>query len=322
MPAVVKPKALQKGDTIAIIAPSEPILKVKDLEKTKLCLEKLGYHVETSENILAAVGDYVAGTSKERASDFNRAFSNPDVKAVFVALGGMGASQILEHIDFDTVKKNPKIFAGYSDATTLELAILAKTGLISFHGPNAMSLPDFNQTGYTFPSFWKALAATEKGMTIGPQSKWSGLVEGAAEGTLLGGNLSCFCKLLGTPWDPIAAIPKIFGEKEKFLFFWEEANEHFSEVMRNLWQLRNSGFFAKISGMIVGKLTDIAEKDYSQFPNNKVLIKEISEPFGFPILYGVDFGHDVPRATIPIGVKAAMDSQKRNLEILEPLVDA
>ncbi len=320
MPAVIKPRSLALGDTIAIIAPSEPILKKHDLVKTQKCLEDLGYNVSLGKNVLEATGDYVAGEAKLRADDFNAAFADKAIAAIFVALGGMGASQLLGQIDFNVVKTNPKIFAGYSDATTLELAILAKTGLVTFHSPNAMSLPDYKKAGYTFGSFWKALGATKPGLFIEQQSEWQGLVPGRAEGYLVGGNLSCFCKLLGTPWDPVAALPKIFGRTAKFLFFWEEANEHFSEVMRNLWQVRNSGFFANVSGMIVGKLTDIAEKDYQNFPLKKDLIKEISKPFGFPILYGVDFGHDVPRATIPIGVKALMNTKEMRLEILEPTV--
>ncbi len=317
---VLKAKALQKGDTVGIIAPSEPIINSKDLEKTKLYLERLGYKVKASPHLSEAVGDYVAGSAEHRAADFNWAFSDPEVAAVFVAVGGMGASQILEQIDFSQIKKTPKIFAGYSDATTLQLALLAGTGLVTFHGPNALSLPEYKITGYTLPSFWKALAATGSGMVIEPQSEWQGLIAGSAEGILVGGNLSCFCKLLGTTWDPVKESPKIFGKTAKYLFFWEEANEHFSEVMRSLWQLRNSGFFQMISGMIVGKLTDIAEKDYNDFPHKKDLLREISRPFGFPILYGVDFGHDVPRATIPIGVNAAIDTKTKRFEILEPLV--
>lgn len=320
MTGTVKPKALQKGDTIAIVAPSEPILKVEDLEKTRVCLEKLGYRVVTGKNILKAIGDYVAGTPEERAEDFNWAFGSDEVQAVFSAMGGMGASQVLELIDFTQIKKAPKVFLGYSDTTTLQLAMLGKTGLITFHGPHAMSLPDFKINGYTMTNLWHALTATKPGLVIEHQSTWHDLVPGSGEGYLIGGNLSCFAKLLGTPWDPVVAAPKVFGENAKFLFFWEEANEHFSEVMRNLWQIRNSGFFARISGMVVGKLTDIAEQDYENFPHKKDLIREISKPFSFPIIYGVDFGHDVPRATIPMGAKAAMDTKTMKLEVLEAVV--
>lgn len=321
MPAVLKPKKLQPGDTIGIIAPSEPILDKRELDQAKLCLSQLGYNVKTGAHVLEAVGDYVAGSPGKRAKDFNWAFSDPEVDAVFVALGGMGASQILELINFENAASHPKIFAGYSDTTTLQIALLAKTGLVTFHGPHAMSLPEFKRSGYTLTNFWKALTADKEGMVIKPQSEeWHGLIEGEGKGVLVGGNISCFCNLLGTPWDPVVALSKIFGKTQKYLFFWEEADEQFSEVMRNLWQLRNTGFFQTISGMIVGKLTDVAEKDYQNFPHKKDLIREICQPFKFPILYGVDFGHDVPRATIPIGVEAFMDTKAKRLEILEPTV--
>ncbi len=322
MGKIVKPKALQKGDTVAIVAPSEPVSKA-NLQSAAVLLEKLGYKVKPGENVLKALGDYVAGTPKERADDLNRAFSDPEVRAVLFAVGGMGASQILDQIDFENIKNNPKIFVGYSDATTLQLAILAKTGLLTFHGPNALSLPDFRPTGYTLSNFWKMLSLpqNEAGTTVvEPQSVWQEIRPGSAEGVLFGGNLSCVCKLLGTAWDPFAGLDHQFGPETKYLFFWEEDYEQFSEIMRNIWQIRNTGFFSKISGMIVGKLTAVSEVDYQNFPTKKELIKEVTEPFGFPILYGVDFGHEVPRTTIPIGVQAKMDTNTKKLEILEAAV--
>ncbi|MCL4398145.1 LD-carboxypeptidase [Patescibacteria group bacterium] len=322
MGKIIKPKALSKGDTVAIVAPSEPVTKA-NLESAVRFLGNMGFKVKTGGNILKAIGDYVAGTPVDRAADFNWAFSDPEVCAVLFAVGGMGASQILDKIDFDNIKNNPKIFVGYSDATTLQLAILAKTGLLTFHGPNALSLPDFRTTGYTLSNFWKMLSLpqSEAGTTVvEPQSVWQEVRPGAAEGVLFGGNLSCVCKLLGTEWDPFVGLDRQFGPETKYLFFWEEDYEQFSEIMRNLWQIRNTGFFKKIAGMIVGKLTAVAEVDYQNFPTKKELIREISEPFGFPILYGVDFGHEVPRTTIPIGVQAKMDTATKKLEILEAAV--
>lgn len=324
MAGIVKPKALSPGDAIAIVAPSEPVAAVQ-LDKTRRFLEKMGYRVKVGENILAAIGDYVAGTPKQRGDCFNQAFADSEVKAVFMAVGGMGASQILETIDLEVVKNNPKIFVGYSDATTLQLAILARTGLLTFHGPNALSLPDFRTTGFTMSNFWRMLTKPQeeirpKTTVVEPQSIWQEVVSGRGEGILFGGNLSCLCKLLGTKWDPLPSLDKWFGSSAKFIFFWEEDYEQFSEIMRNLWQIRNSGFLTRVAGMIVGKLTAVKEMDYQNFPLKKDLIKEISQPFNFPILYGVDFGHEVPRTTIPIGVTAMMDTKGNKLEILEAAV--
>src|SRR3989344_1491967 len=171
MTTIVKPKALQKGDTIALITPSEPV-KTDSVAKVKRYLEKNGYKVKTGAHINKAIGDYVAGTPSERASDFNWAFSDPEIKAVFAVVGGMGMSQILEEVIFDVVAQNPKIFVGYSDMTTLQLPILIKTGLVTFHGPNALALPDFRQTGYTMSNFWRMLTSKDEKIIIKPQSVW------------------------------------------------------------------------------------------------------------------------------------------------------
>lgn len=316
MAGIVKPKALQKGDTVAVVAPSEPISK-QELEKIIKFFEKSGFKIKPGENILTSIGDFAAGTAQERAADINQAFADPEVKAIFTAVGGMVASQVLEFIDFENIKKNPKIFCGYSDATTLQLAILAKTNMITYHGPNAVYLPEFSGNGYTLTNLWKVLTAPKPSGVVAPQSVWQEIRPGKAEGILFGGNLSCLCKLLGTPYDPIAVLPKIFSPETKYIFFWEEVYEQFSEIMRNLWQVRNTGFLKEVSAMVVGKLTAVAEKDYENFPAKKDLIKELTEPFGIPVLYGVDFGHEVPRATIPIGIKASIDTKGKEIEILE-----
>ncbi len=316
MAGIIKPKALQKGETVAVVAPSEPISELELTRITKF-FERMGYKVKHGDNVLKRIGDYAAGSPAERAADLNWAFGDSEVRAIFTAVGGMTASGVLEQLDFDLIKKNPKIFVGYSDATTLQLAILAKTGLITYHGPNASKLPDLRSAGYTISNLWRVLATPTVSGAVEPQSVWQEIREGKAEGILFGGNLSCLCNLLGTKWDPVASLNKIFGEEAKFLFFWEEVADQFSDIMRKLWQVRNTGFLEKVTGMFVGKLTDVKEKDYEDFPHKKDLLREVTEKFSFPVLYGVDFGHEVPKTTIPIGIKAMMDTKLKKIEILE-----
>lgn len=315
MAKLLSPPALVFGDTIALVAPSEPITKI-ELRRITQFLEKRGYKVKPGKNILNKQGDYAAGSPEERAKDINEAFLDPEVKAIFTAVGGMVASQILELLDWEKIKANPKIFTGYSDATTLQLAILAKTGLRSFHSPNALSLPDLKEKEYTMTNFWRMMTTPGTG-PIKPQSTWLTVRAGTGSGILFGGNLSCLCKLLGTKWDPLVCLDSLFGKETKFLFFWEEDYEQFSEIMRNLWQVRNTGFFERVSGMMVGKLTAVAEKDYKDFPPKKQLILQACDGYDFPIFYGVDFGHEVPKATFPIGLPAKMDTAIGLLEILE-----
>lgn len=319
MRAIVKPKKITSGDTVTVVAGSEPISSLAR-DKIERFFVKSGYKVKFPPNILKKIGDYVAGMPEERAADFTLAFSDSEIKAVFMAVGGFGASQILDQIDFAAVEQNPKIFAGYSDATTLQLAVFAKCRLVTFHSPNAVRLPEFKRGSYSLNNLWRMLGSGDKNIVIEPLSFWQEVVPGEASGILFGGNLSSLTSLLGTPWDPIVALPEIFGKEQKYLFFWEEVSEQFSDVMRSLWQVRNTGFFARVSGMIVGKLTDVAEKDYEDLPSKKALFREIAAPFGFPVIYGVDLGHDVPQATVPIGVSAQMDTAKREITILESVV--
>ncbi|MCL4390109.1 MAG: LD-carboxypeptidase [Patescibacteria group bacterium] len=319
MAGIVKPKALEKGDVVAVVAPSEPIL-ASEKAGMEAFFRKFNHEIKFGANIMASVGDYSAGSARQRADDLNAAFADPNVKAVFSAVGGFVGSQELELLDFDAICKNPKIFAGYSDATTIQMALLVKCAMVTFHSPNAAFFPTRKITGYTVSCFWKMLTTTSGEEVIEPQSVWQSMRDGAAQGVLFGGNLSCICKLLGTPWDPIAALDRVFGKDQKFIFFWEEGYDQFSEIMRNFWQIRNSGFLKRVAGMLVGKLTAVKELDYQNFPTKKELLLEATEPFGFPIIYGVDFGHEVPQATVPVGVVAGMDTKKMRLEILEPAV--
>jgi muramoyltetrapeptide carboxypeptidase len=315
----VKPRALSKGDTVGIVAPSEPITKQEQFSVERFFV-KAGYKVKFGANILAARGDYAAGTAKQRAEDINAMFADSEVRAIFPAVGGLVASQVLPFLDFEMVCKNPKIFTGYSDATTLKVAMLAKCGLVTFHTPNAVFLPGRKIGGYTLSNLWKILTNNSDKVVIEPQSVWREICPGEAEGVLFGGNLSCICKLLGTPYDPLAALERVFGAQTRYIFFWEEAYDQFSEIMRNFWQIKNTGFLAKVSGMLVGKLAAVKEVDYQNFPTKRELLLEATEEYRFPILYGVDFGHEVPQATVPVGVRAAMETKKFRLEILEPAV--
>lgn len=319
MATIVKPKALAPGDFVSIVTPSEPITAGQK-DAVERFLGKFKYRVKFGENVLASIGDYAAGSAVQRASDLNKAFADPEVFGIFAAVGGTVASQMLELIDFEVVSKNPKILTGYSDVTTLQMAILSKCSLVTFHSPNAVFLPSRLLAGYTTGNFWKVLTTRSGKITVEPQSIWQSWKEGAAEGILFGGNLTCICNLLGTPWDPIVSLQNTFGKEAKFIFFWEEVEEQFSTVVRNLWQIRNTGFLKNVSAMMIGKLNSVKEVDYKDFPTKKVLILDLVAPFKFPVIAGADFGHEVPQMTIPIGVKAGIDTKKMKLEILEPAV--
>lgn len=296
------PKKLSPGDTIALVAPSEPVER-EDVTKTKQYLESLGYKLKTGKHLFFKIGDYTAGTIEDRAEDVNWAFSDPEVKAIFMGVGGYAADQILDLLDYEAIKKNPKIFVGYSDATTLQLAFMAKAGLVSFSGPNGSALYDLNS--YTAGLLWSTLMG-EKIDKVGPAegSKWEVLRSGKGKGSLIGGNLDCICSLLGTNYDP---FPKI---DDKIVLFWEEDDTAYNDIIRDMFQLKHAGVFEKCEAMLVGGITKSSEEGgYVGVPELRYTLLQLARAYDFPILWNVDFGHVPSKATIPQGVMCEVDTK-------------
>ena len=178
---MIKPKMLQKGDTIGFIAPSyKP--KRDPIERSAENLRKLGYKVKFSKNLFSTTNDY-AGSIEERAEDFNAMIADPEVKMVFFGGGEVG-NEILPFIDYENIKKNPKILCSYSDSTTVLNAVNKQTGLVTFYG----SSPRFFENEpieYTLINFEKRLCSTD--LDYVKNSEWRVLTPGKAEGKLIGG---------------------------------------------------------------------------------------------------------------------------------------
>ena len=296
----VYPKRLEPGDTIAFVAPSEPVVRA-EIEDSKKYLESLGYKVKYGKHLFGSLGEYTSGTVENRASDLNSAFLDDDVRVIFMSKGGYTADQVLDKIDYSLLRQNPKIFVGYSDATILQMAFLAKAALVVFHGPNRISAEETDK--YTQENLWRVLKGEDTAM-VKPVSHWRSLKKGRARGLLVGGNLDTICSVLGTAYDP---FPKL---SDPLIFFWEEYDHEQGVIIRNLYQLKNAGIFSRCSGMVVGKLTKCQEKELTGTPDIDDALLEMTKEYDFPILWGVDFGHDVPKMTIPIGVEGWINTAR------------
>lgn len=297
----VCPPRLSPGDTIALVAPSEPVDR-EDVEKTKIYLESLGYKLKLGKHLFYKIGDYTAGTIEDRAEDLNWAFADSEVKAIFVSVGGYAADQVLDILDYQAIKKNPKIFVGYSDATVVQFALLVKSDLISFSGPNGAGL--FEMTEYSMKNLWRVLSG-EKIERIEPVSKWEVLRAGKGKGIFVGGNLASMCALMGTQYDPFVKL-----KDEKILLFWEEFEDSYNEVIRNLFHLKNADVFDHCEGMLVGKLTNCSEEGgYVGVPELRYVLLQMARAFSFPILWNVDFGHAPDKITIPQGLSGEIDTK-------------
>lgn len=309
----IKPPHLKKGDLIGLISPASTPDNFEKINEGVRYLESIGYRVVVGKNV-GKVRGYLAGTDAERLSDLHEMFANKNVKAIFCVRGGYGTIRFLDRIDYNLIKKNPKIFVGYSDITALQFAIFKKTGLITFSGP--MTAVDFagevNQ--YTAENFWRMVTSTRPfGKMKNPDNeKISCLNHGKAKGILIGGNLSLVCSLLGTPF---------FPELKKNILFLEDVDEKPYRIDRYFAQLKLSKVFDKVSGIILCSFTACEETDASKksLSLNEVVYDYFSK-LNKPTLYNLIYGHLNPKNTMPIGVKAAIDCDKGSVEILESCV--
>lgn len=317
---IIKPPKLECGDIIGIISPSEPVEFRNKLRRGVKVLEKMGFRVVLGKNVFKNHGGYMAGTEKERVNDLHCMFKDKKVKGIFCGRGGFNSSRLLNSIDFNIIKKNPKIFWGFSDITVLLNAIHAKTGLITFHGQNVedgFSRGLGGKYKYTRDYFVKAVM---NGAPIGEARSFTRpriLKNGRAAGRLVGGNLSCLTALLGNSCEP---------DWRAKILFWEEIDQTVEDIDFLLTHLRLAGVFEKISGMMIGRLTNRkalllkGKKPRKVFsPHDAVL--EICRDYKFPIVAEMSFGHEYPQFVVPVGVKAEINTFKENpFSVVEPAV--
>lgn len=313
----IKPNRLKAGDTLGLIAPGSYISE-EELKDSVANLEKLGFKVIYNERILSKSG-YLAGDDKARAEELNFIFADKKVKGIFCARGGYGCQRILPMLDYELIRKNPKVLIGYSDITALLNAIYVETGLITFHGPVGIST--FNEFSVTY--FNEVLVHPEKDLVLisaqdEDQKENAGIttiVSGKAVGELVGGNLSVINSLIGTKYD--------FNGEGKIIFL-EEIGEEPYRIDRMLTQLIQCGKFEKATGIVMGVFEDCEpkKKDPSfstSFSLLEVLFDRLSN-LNIPVIYGLSFGHIKNKFTLPVGIKAELDTINQTITLLENAV--
>jgi muramoyltetrapeptide carboxypeptidase len=310
----IKPARLKMGDTIGIVAPASPLYNKSDLVRGMKTLEEWGYKVIVGEHVNAR-NEYLAGTDEQRASDINSMFENDQVDAIFVTQGGYGSARLLRHINFDLIKKNPKIFIGYSDITAIHLAIQKLTGLVSFHGPGMAGFNPEELSDYRKNQLFKALLLEEPigEIELADKKKWINIINpGEARGEMIGGNLSLICSSLGTPYEI---------ETEGKILFFEELDTEPWVIDHMLSHLFNAGKLQKAVGIVIGECKDCVP--YTHHPGFPVtfsledLLEEYIKPLNIPAIYGLPLGHTKDLATIPLGVQGFLDATNGKLIIEE-----
>ena len=336
--AGVRPQRLQEGDTVGVISPSwgggaeYPHRVRRGVEY----LESLGFRVKIGPHATNSVG-YVADTAANRAADVHAMFRDPEVRAVIATIGGDHSCHLLPLLDFDLIRENSKIFMGYSDVTVLNVAIWAKTGLVTFNGPALMvelaeypevfdyterhtlkTLCSAEPVGQVEPSAWwteEELDWGEKEDLTRPRagqasSGWTWLKGGSGEGALVGGCLESLQHLRGTPYWPDLDGAILFLETS------EEKPEP-ERVDGILMDYENMGAFGKIRGLLFGRPYGYTPEEREQLHE---VILERTRGHDFPVVADMDFGHTSPVFTLPVGCRAAVDAGRERFEIVEPAV--
>lgn len=308
-----KGKRLQLGDTIGITAPASPT-KIELVLKAVKAVEALGFRVRLGETCLLNDGGYVAGKPEDRAEELTNMFQDPEIDAIMCMRGGYGSPQILDALDYDSIVHHPKLFIGYSDITALHIALLQRANLATVHGPMAASELSRDMSSYTINSLQKTI------MTSAPIGKLVNpigediicLVEGEACGEIVGGNLCLISDLMGTPYE--------LDTRGKLLFL-EDIGEEPYRIDRMLTQLALAGKFADPSGIILGTWTDCQSRLYPAGSDVLQVCKNIIVPFQKPTIYNLQAGHCNSPLSLPLGVKATLYAERKELIIEESVVE-
>lgn len=334
------PRAIAPGDTIAIVAPAKYLDRGRVALAVKR-LEEMGYKIKQSADLFRQDG-YLAGPDSARADELMRAFADPEVDAIFPGTGGYGTTRILDRLDYELIRQNPKVFIGFSDITALHIAIHQRSGLVTFHSP----LPEWGlgskegMMPFAAHWFWRAILARKYNPTLtksmpgytietrlGPpkataskstQAQRALLADvptpvvlrgGKAHGRLTGGNLSVLHAMMGTPYEI---------QTEDRILFLEDVGEAPYRIDRMLCTLRLAGKFDHLAGVILGHFT--ARENEAKWDDDKSMDDVLAEYFtnlNIPVVNHFPVGHVRYNATLPVGAMAELDADQVTLRILE-----
>lgn len=288
-----------------------------DLQLVMETIRAMGLVPKPAPHLLERYG-YLAGSDEARATDVNAMFADNAIRAIFAVRGGWGCARILPYLDFDRIRANPKLLIGFSDITALHMALAARTGCPSIHGPNAasswgkLSWDSFRQLVFDagLPTYRNPDAAEDRLV----QRNWRirTFRPGKATGRLLGGNLTVLSALVGTPY-----LPDFDGA----ILFLEDVDEAEYRIDRMLTQLSLSGILGRVAGIAFGQCTNCRGTgvSYGGFTLSQVLEQHLA-PLGVPAFQGALIGHVANQFSIPIGVRAEIDADAGTIRVLEPAV--
>ncbi|HET7245581.1 MAG TPA: LD-carboxypeptidase [Streptosporangiaceae bacterium] len=308
---LVKPRALRPGDCIGIVSTSSPV-SAGELDRLTAYLTGRGYRVRVADGVLDRDG-WLAGSAERRAAGVLSMFGDPEVSLVMPVSGGTGAGHLVDRLDHDLIRANPKVFTSFSDPSALSNSILAAAGLPSVHGVSGFQFfgwPDVDEPTET--AFWRMVSGPITGLEV-PGGNWRGYrADGlAVSGPVVGGSLWAISSLAGTHWMPSTSGAILLLEA------WDAT---FELVDRMLTQLRLAGVFGDIAALVIGAPADWAHEDAPDASTDELVLRCVQGRF--PVITGVEFGHQQTKITFPIGCRVEFDMRGPSpvLRYLEDLV--
>ena len=313
---VIIPPRLKRGDVIGLVSPAGITRSRDKLSIIEETLAELDLKLHVDEHAMDRWG-YLAGKDEVRAAAINKMYSDPGVDAILTFIGGWGCARLLPYLDYDMIRSHPKIIMGFSDVTALLLAIFAKTGMVTFHGPSGRSGWNSFTVDYVKRLLFDGEAITYKN----PDDRGDNLTQvkdriqtitpGKVRGRLVVGNLTVLTALMGSDYLP---------DWKNHILFIEDVGEGIYRIDRMMTQLKLGGVLEQISGFVFGKCTDCdADSGYSSFTLGEVLEDHI-KPLGIPAFRGAMIGHISNKFTIPLGIEAEIDADKGMIKLLEAAV--
>ncbi len=313
---VIKPKRLREGDLVGLINPAGATFHPDRAEIARETMAALGLRTRFGDHLLDRYG-YLAGRDEDRAADINSFFADPEVRAVVALRGGWGCNRLLPHLDYDLIRKNPKIVIGMSDITGLLLGIHARTGVVTFHGPTGGSSWNEFTTDHATRVLFDGAAVSMKNKVatedrlVQVKNRVLTITPGTARGALVGGNLTVLTALVGSGYLP---------DFEGCILFLEDVREEVYRVDRMLTQLGLAGVLGSIAGFVFGDCADCEPTSrYGSLTLMEVLNDHVA-PLGIPAWYGSMIGHIADKFTVPLGVPAEIDAEAGTITLLEPAV--
>ncbi len=302
------PQRLQEGDLIGVVSPASPPHDNARIARGISYLLSRGFRVRIGNGVGIKSG-YFAGSDRVRRQDVEAMFADEQVRAILCSRGGYGSARLLETLDWDVIRNNHKIFAGFSDITALSMGLFAECGLMTFAGP--MVAAEFADviSPVAENAFWEMLMQPQPQRELQAGNAVRTIRAGRAEGQLLGGNLSVLCSLIGSPY-----LPRFAGS----ILFIEDVGEQVYRIDRMLLQLKYSGILKQVAGVVLGSFTAVPPA-----PQDRDLDEVFEEyllPLNVPIIAGFPFGHIKDKITLPIGAWVMMDGGKGALVVSHPVV--